>query len=512
MTRRIAALLVLGVLAFSPLAVARPGGGETYSRESSSSSERRDYSDRSNSRNSDGGDAGAAALAAVIELCIQYPKVALPALVILVGGFLLLGGMSGGDTDWERVKRELHDEPGPAPPARPSLPQIEVVDPEFSSVLFQDFVFRLYSTAHHYRGLDGKLDELSPYLSASARRSLAERQPVRQPVTEVVIGKMNIVRVSVPTPEDGGDFAAFVKVAVQFEANYSVGSGPGSRRFVVEDWLLRRAASARTKPPSADRRFPCPNCGAPWRSDQAAGTQKCAFCGTVVDNGRFDWQVEDIKVRRETDHVPGLDADVPEQGTSLPTVLDPQFASDWNALTEQDPAVTQDAIAARLAFIYTSLNDAWSRGDLKAARTVLSDGLADYCQYWLDAYAARRLRNMLDDMRLTRHELVKLARDRHYDALTIRIWGTGKDYVVRPADNNVVRGSRDRTRDYSEYWTLIRASSRRGAPQPDATCGSCGAPLTVSMSGQCEHCGSHVTAGEFDWVLSSIEQDDAYRG
>jgi len=110
------------------------------------------------------------------------------------------------------------------------LRQIEVVDPEFSSVLFQDFVFRLYSTAHHYRGLDGKLDELSPYLSASARRSLAERQPVQQPVTEVVIGKMNIVRVSVPTPEDGGDFAAFVKVGVQFEANYSVGSGPGSRR------------------------------------------------------------------------------------------------------------------------------------------------------------------------------------------------------------------------------------------------------------------------------------------
>jgi len=134
MTRRIAALLVLGVLAFSPLAVARPGGGETYSRESSSSSERRDYSDRSSSRDSDGGDAGAAALAAVIELCVRYPKVALPALVILVGGFLLLGGMSGGDTDWERVKRELHDEPGPAPPARPSLRQIEVVDPELLAV------------------------------------------------------------------------------------------------------------------------------------------------------------------------------------------------------------------------------------------------------------------------------------------------------------------------------------------------------------------------------------------
>ena len=29
---------------------------------------------------------------------------------------------------------------------------------------------------------------------------------------------------------------------------------------------------------------------------------------------------------------------------------------------------------------------------------------------------------------------------------------------------------------------------------------------------ECGHCGSHVTGGEFDWVLSRIEQDEAYVG
>jgi hypothetical protein len=510
MARRIAAVVLLAVLGFGSLAAARPGGGETYSRDSSSES--RDTSDDVSSRDSDD-DEAAAVLFAVVELCIRYPKVAVPVLLTLVGLFVLFGGLSGPDTDWERLSRELHADASPAPPVRPSLRQIEAVDPDFSSVLFQDFVFRLYATAHNFRGIEGKLDELSPYLSASARRALSERQPAHQPVTDVVIGKISIARVSVPATEDAqGDFTAFVKVGVQFEANYSVGSGPGSRRFVVEDWLLRRAANARTKPPSAERRFPCPNCGAPWRSEQAAGTQKCSFCGTVVDNGRFDWQVEEIRVRRETDHVPGLEADVPEQGTELPTVVDAGFVSDWKALTDQDPAVAEAAIAARLGFIYATLNDAWSRGDLQAARPVLSDGLADYCQYWIDAYATRGLRNVLEDMRLTRHQLVKLARDHYYDALTVRIWATGKDFVVRSADGTVVRGSRDHARDYSEYWTLIRSRSRQGAPRADNTCGSCGAPLTISMSGQCEHCGSHVTAGEFDWVLSSIEQDEAYGG
>jgi hypothetical protein len=406
----------------------------------------------------------------------------------------------------------MHADTTPAPRARPTLDQIRTIDAEFSPVLFEDFVFRLYATAHTCRGSHGKLDELAPYLAAAARRSLAERPPVGQPVTSVVIGKMSVYRVSVPAADEAsGDFATFVKVGVQFEANYSVGSGPGSRRFVVEDWLLRRAASARTKPPDAERRFPCPNCGAPWRTEDAAGTQKCASCGAVVDNGRFDWQVEEIKVRREADNLPGIDAEVPEQGTSLSTIVDPRFAEAWTALMQEDPGVTDATIAARLGYVYRMVNDASSRGDLGTARPVLSDGLADYLQYWMAAYASRGLRNVLEDMRLTRHELARLARDRHYDALTIRIWATGKDYVVRATDGGHVRGSRDRDREYSEYWTLIRSAARRGTPRADGACGSCGAPLTVAMSGRCEHCGSHVTAGEFDWVLSRIEQDEAYQ-
>ncbi|MEM9490626.1 MAG: hypothetical protein AAGC55_15880, partial [Myxococcota bacterium] len=60
---------------------------------------------------------------------------------------------------------------------------------------------------------------------------------------------------------------------------------------------------------------------------------------------------------------------------------------------------------------------------------------------------------------------------------------------------------------------LIRATGVRGAARADRACPSCGAPLDqVNMAGTCEYCGSHLTSGEFDWVLSKIEQDDSYRG
>ena len=36
--------------------------------------------------------------------------------------------------------------------------------------------------------------------------------------------------------------------------------------------------------------------------------------------------------------------------------------------------------------------------------------------------------------------------------------------------------------------------------------------MKITMAGACDYCKAKVTAGEFDWVLSRIEQDDSYTG
>ncbi|MGC4091325.1 MAG: hypothetical protein QM756_26290 [Polyangiaceae bacterium] len=82
----------------------------------------------------------------------------------------------------------------------------------------------------------------------------------------------------------------------------------------------------------------------------------------------------------------------------------------------------------------------------------------------------------------------------------------------RASTGEVLKGSARKDRAYSEYWTLIRSAGRKGAPTAEAKCPNCGAPLAINQAGECEHCSAHLTAGEFDWVLSKIEQDDSYRG
>ncbi|MBL8621588.1 MAG: TIM44-like domain-containing protein [Myxococcales bacterium] len=494
------AAIALAAIAVPALAWARPGGGDSYSGGGGHGG--------GGGSGGGGGDGGAIfeLIFQLIRLCFYYPKVGIPILLLVIA--FIAYGM------WVKHKNKDWDS-GPPVELEQSVASIDDllrVDPDFSRVVFEDFMFRLYATAHGARGLPGRLDELAPYVGPEARAALANRPPAGQPVHGVVIGAMRTYRVSVPTADELAAGDAVVQVGLEFEANYSVGTGDGGKRFAVERWLVRRAATARTRPPHQDRSFPCPNCGAPWQTVDAAGTQRCPSCGEIVDNGRFDWQVVEIGLRHERTNLPSLAEETPERGTDLPTYRDDHLDQRWLQLTAEDPAIAEASILARLHYVYRVVNDAWTANDLGPARAVVSDGLADYLQYWLDAYKKQGLRNVLEDMRITHQVPAKLIRDKHFDALTIRIWGTGKDYVIKTADGSHVRGSKHRERKYSEYWTLIRSAGRKGPPKADGACSNCGAPLTVTAAGACAHCGTHVTAGEFDWVLSKIEQDDSYRG
>jgi hypothetical protein len=107
---------------------------------------------------------------------------------------------------------------------------------------------------------------------------------------------------------------------------------------------------------------------------------------------------------------------------------------------------------------------------------------------------------------------VKIKEDAFYQAITIRIWASGYDYTVDES-GKIVSGSNKKIRQWTEYWTFIRnREAKPGAAHADLNCPNCAAPLKVNATGICEFCGGKITSGEFDWVLSKIEQDESYRG
>jgi len=475
---------------------ARPGGGQGYSGGGGSSS----------GGGSGGGDGAGIIIELLIRLIIYYPQVGIPLALIVVAIFVVRArhGSALRSERWSSSGEPSIE--APAPRQSVDINALRARDPEFSLVLFEDFLYALYARVHTARSDPAAMASLAPYVAPASRQALLARKPINQTISGVVIGAMRIASVKL------GDDAT--RVELEFEANYTAADHHGAQGYYIhERWTVERAASVLTRPRESTEEawtFRCPNCGAAFES---TGDERCRFCKQEVGEGRFDWSVSHVRLLRQETRPPALTAEVAEQGTNRRTIFDPQVQAQHAALITDDPGAAPELIERRLRAIYSELNLAWTALDLKRIRPLVSDSLYNYLDYWISAYRTQGLRNVLEQMAIERVQIVKLTRDLHYDAITLRFWAAGLDYTVRAADNHRVSGSDTRKRKYSEYWTLIRGAKVRGAPRDPGTCPSCGAPSDkVSMAGTCEYCGAHMTRGEFDWVLSKIEQDESYRG
>lgn len=491
--------LAVGLLLYTVSAWARPGGGHTYSGGSSRSSSSRS----SGSHSSGGGDGDAAGLIfQLILLCIQYPALGVPLLIIVVAFFVVKAIIGAGQKGWstttpdvqavERVERS-------ARVGRAELDSIRALDPGFSLVLFEDLVYLLYAAVQRGRAIGTQA--LAAYLEPNLGQSLVD--PQLSDVQGIVIGAMRYVRFS-------GTQTPMLEVEIEIESNYvEVLRAGGTRRFyAVDRVLLTRAATARSRPKARSHTLDCPNCGAPLEA--VRGTE-CSYCRQNVGFGRFDWMIAGFSNQTRETRGPLLTSDVAETGTELPTIVDPGAPQRFEELSRKDPAVSWQALQGRAALIFAELQVAWSGREPLKIRPFVSDNLFQSLYYWIDLYTQQRCRNISENATILRIDLANVVSDASFDAVTLRIFARSIDYTVSD-EGKLLSGHRSRPRTYSEYWTLIRGSSRRGEPRRDNNCPNCGAPLAISMTGQCEYCRVKVTSGDFDWVLSRIEQDESYGG
>ena len=386
--------------------------------------------------------------------------------------------------------------------------QLRKFDPNFSEITFTDFCYALYARGHDARGR-GALDELSPYISEASRNALLQRNPPGlQAVIGVIIGSMRVVNVQ-------GLTAPVVRITVEFETNYTEIVGGNSHRpgemtyYVREQWVMERNRDVLSPPPAQATALHCPRCGAALMKDTAGA---CAFCGARIESGEFQWFVTSVTLLGKEARGPLLTSNVPEVGTNYPSVVQPGFESVRAYFERNHPEFRWPEFEARVSLIFNELQLAWSTLQWERARPHETDSIFQMHQYWIEAYKRQGLRNVLDNFRITRMQPVKIKEDAFYNSITMRIWAEGHDYTV-DRNGKIVSGSNKKLRRWSEYWTFIRNRTARPAPaRADLNCPNCGAPLKINVTGICEYCHGKVTSGEFDWVLSKIEQDESYAG
>ncbi len=496
--------IVAATVAVAALAAARPGGGGSFSGGSHGGGGGGSFG--GGSHGGGGGGGSSDGIFFLILLLFEHPAVGVPVLLLIVVIFVVKSAASRGAKEWSTVgdgtAQQVATTPAVQQNVRKKLAWMRTVDPAFSIVVFEDFLYALYAEVHAARGA-GQLDRYSAYLAPGVAQQLAHGDVAA--VDTIVVGAMRF------TGERGVGGGGDVEVGIEIESNYNEvdRAGKGHAFYVRERWTVARKAGAKSRAPDRARVIGCPSCGA--RLDMVhAG--RCNHCGKDVANGDFDWVVRSANVVEREARGPMLTGNTAEEGTSLPTVYDPEVQARGAALMAKDPSFSTQSFEQRVALVFDTFQRAWSARDLGSMRPFLSDSLFETQSYWVRAYLAQRLRNVTENARILRIEHVRIESDAFYDAITVRLFATSLDYTLADDGGKVVSGSRSRERQYSEYWTFIRAAGKKGPTRTDLACPSCGAPLAINMAGVCNYCKAKVTSGEFDWVLSRIEQDEVYTG
>lgn len=507
---------VLLILALVTVEVfGRVGGGHSYGGGSRSSG------GRSSGGGSGGsGDGGAIiwllfeAVRLLVYLTFQYPLIGIPLDILIIGGLIYFfrrksRGFTAGFSSMANVGTQFTPTPSPELAAR-AFARLRKFDPNFSEIVFTDFCYALYGKAHDARGGGAaKLDLFSPYISDAARKSLLQRNPPGlQEVKGIIVGSMRVDEVDgLETP--------LVRIGLFFESNYTEvvkreGQQPSEMTYyVTERWDLERKRDVLSPPPAQATALHCPRCGAPLQKDTVGA---CAFCGTKIDSGEFQWFVREISLIRTEARGPLLTSDVPEVGTDYPSVVQPNFEMIKAEFERNNPQFSWTQFLERAQLIFNELQAAWSSMNWDRARPHETDNIFQMHQYWINAYRRQNLRNVVDNLTIASMQPVKIQEDAFYQGITLRIWAQGYDYTV-DASGKLVSGSNRNVRQWSEYWTFIRNKQAKAAEaKADLNCPNCGSPLKVNASGICEFCGGKITSGEFDWVLSKIEQDESYVG
>jgi hypothetical protein len=504
---RVRVLVALLALTFVAAAVqARIGGGDSYSGPSSGSSSSSSGSSSGSYGGSSGGSSydhpssggsssGGSSSGGGSSGTAGFEQVFIGFIFLLIVGVLVF--KADQSREWVTVTSETA-----APPSAPqpvTLTPLRRFDPNFSEIVFTDFCYSLFARVHEARGRQ-RLDDLAPYVSAPVREGMKGESAAVSSVDEIVIGSFTVIALrSIGKP--------WVEVDVDFEANYTEATRAGNRRwYVLERWTLERARDILSPAPGKATADHCPNCGAALETRTGGA---CLHCGTVITRGTFQWFVRSIAVLRRDEQQPQLGGTGVETGTDWPTVYQPWVGRKLEELAKLHPDFTPQAFDARVREVAVALQDAWTTRDWHRARPYETGALFQMHRYWIDEYRRQGLQNVVDSFEVGAVEVVKVTSDAFYDAITVRLFASGYDYTVDEA-GTVVGGSREEGRSWSEYWTFIRG--RAGAADDAKVCPNCGGARADGQTVICEYCGGQIVTGDFPWVLSRIEQDEAYRG
>jgi len=173
-----------------------------------------------------------------------------------------------------------------------------------------------------------------------------------------------------------------------------------------------------------------------------------------------------------------------------------------------DPAFSADKFNGFAREVFMKIQEAWTTKDWKPIRPFESETLFNQHKQQLDEYIRLKKTNVVEKIAIKHCSLHSFVEDGDKEVLTVWLNAVMRDYVIDDETKKVLES--DPNRDWYMKYEMV--FNRKAGVKTDpgkkgntiTNCPNCGAPTEITSSGQCAYCGSVITNGEHDWVLTDI--------
>lgn len=183
-----------------------------------------------------------------------------------------------------------------------------------------------------------------------------------------------------------------------------------------------------------------------------------------------------------------------------------------NKIQVNDPDFNKEELVAWSKNLFIKLQQAWTARDWETIRTFETESLFEQHKSQLQGYINNNQINVMDRICVNYAHLYGYRVEGDKEILTVRLNSRMEDYIIDATTKQVIKGQKGLDKVNTYILTFIRKNgvkTKPGTIEVNTTnCPNCGAPTKITSSGKCEYCGSIVTTGEYNWVLSSLQRED----
>ena len=198
------------------------------------------------------------------------------------------------------------------------------------------------------------------------------------------------------------------------------------------------------------------------------------------------------------------------QSSSMPRT---HFNTGSSGLVEQqvkavDPLFNKEVFLSWARTLFIKLQEAWAARDWETIRTFESVELFEQHKKQLQGYIDNHQINVMERIAVLGVELESFTQNGDKDILTCILRSRMNDYIIDDRTRQLIKGEKNKDIYGTYKLTFVRKTgvkTQAGTAEVNKTnCPNCGAPTEITSSGRCEYCGSVITTGEHDWVLSDL--------